>query len=296
MSRDYGKVRAQFWDDDALRELSIEANYLALYLITSRHTNAVGCFRLPAAYILNDTRLDKKTLDRALAELSSVGYAIACEKAPWIYIPNFLRHNPPENPNVWRKCVKELSEIPAAVSAGGQIASDLLGIADEDRMSRDGSKNRVSDEEKSRVQQYRNGFDTVEDGLTPIPLPSPNHVQANLSPAEAGPKSYSDQFEEFWKAYPTDKNMSKKAAFKQWQRLSADKRQQAIDAIPGFKRYCSANHDWYRPVYAERFLSQEKFEGYLAEKRPANDSPFNSPEEIEAQRRIREAAYGQAAN
>ena len=86
------------------------------------------------------------------------------------------------------------------------------------------------------------------------------------SPADAGlSKSYPEDFEAFWKAYPTDRNMPKKPAFRIWRRLSPEKRQAAIAAIPGFKRYCEQNKSWYRPVYAERFLSDEKFEGYAAE-------------------------------
>jgi hypothetical protein len=70
------------------------------------------------------------------------------------------------------------------------------------------------------------------------------------------------EFQEFWKAYPTDRNMSRKSAEAQWKRLSPDKRAAAIAALPGFKAYCAANASWYRPVHAERFLSDERFEGY----------------------------------
>jgi hypothetical protein len=76
-------------------------------------------------------------------------------------------------------------------------------------------------------------------------------------PAEAS----APVFEEFWMTYPTDKNMSKKAAEKQWQLLPHEKRVDALASIPGFKAYIAAN-SWYRPIYADRFLSQEKFEGF----------------------------------
>jgi hypothetical protein len=107
-------------------------------------------------------------------------------------------------------------------------------------------------------------------------------------------KPYPDDFERFWQAYPTDKNMPKKPALRAWRRLTPEKREAAIAAIPGFRAYCRAN-DWYRPIYAERFLSQEKFEGYggaSAERRTASRI---SPEEHEAQRRAMEAAYGPEA-
>jgi hypothetical protein len=70
-----------------------------------------------------------------------------------------------------------------------------------------------------------------------------------------------DSFQEFWKNYPTDRNMSRKAALSQWRKLSAGKRAAATAALPGFKAYCAAN-SWYRPKHAEGWLSQERFEGY----------------------------------
>jgi hypothetical protein len=79
------------------------------------------------------------------------------------------------------------------------------------------------------------------------------------------------EFQDFWNAYPTDKNMSKKAAEKQWNRLSPEKRSAAIAAVPGFKAYCAAN-SWYRPKHAEGWLSQERFEGYAAEAQPQTET------------------------
>lgn len=102
--------------------------------------------------------------------------------------------------------------------------------------------------------------------------------EESILPDRSGPskpKSYPDDFEEFWKAYPTDSNMPKKLAFVQWKKLSKEKRDAAIAAIPAFRRYCEKNKSWYRVIYADRFLSQEKFEGYAAEKPP-------DPEELAA--------------
>lgn len=82
---------------------------------------------------------------------------------------------------------------------------------------------------------------------------------------EAKPKrqrhAYSAAFEEFWIAYPTDPLMSKANAAKQFERLSDEDQRRAIDAIPGFRTHCQKNPD-YRPVHAERFLSQRRFDGF----------------------------------
>lgn len=131
-----------------------------------------------------------------------------------------------------------------------------------------------SDVSTVRVKRFRKREETVSE--TPPEQKQSRTEQNNITapPAVAGPsKPYPADFEEFWKAYPTDSNMPKKQAFKQWRRLSPEKRAQATAAIPAFKAYCDKNKSWYRVIYADRFLSQEKFEGYEAH-------PAATPEEI----------------
>ena len=75
-----------------------------------------------------------------------------------------------------------------------------------------------------------------------------------------------DGFEEFWKNYPTDANMSKKQAAAQWHKLPPKRQAEALAAIPAFTAWCTKNSSWYRPVHAARFLSQERFEGFEKQK------------------------------
>lgn len=56
--------------------------------------------------------------------------------------------------------------------------------------------------------------------------------------------------------------MSKKKAADQWRKMDSESREKAAASIPGFLRYCRENPD-YRPVHAERYLSQERYEGHL---------------------------------
>jgi uncharacterized protein YdaU (DUF1376 family) len=72
--------------------------------------------------------------------------------------------------------------------------------------------------------------------------------------------AYPDDFEAFWKAYPTTPNMPKPNALKQWERLDTADRQAAVQTIPAFKAHCAKQN--ISPVYAERFLSQRRFDGY----------------------------------
>lgn len=79
--------------------------------------------------------------------------------------------------------------------------------------------------------------------------------------AQEGRPQYTPEFEAFWKAYPTDRNMSKKTAFQEWKKLPKAKQERAKAAAPQFMDYCKANPD-YRAVHACRFLKEERFEGF----------------------------------
>jgi hypothetical protein len=82
------------------------------------------------------------------------------------------------------------------------------------------------------------------------PKPAKKRVRANVK--------YDDDFERFWKAYPND-GMPKGPAYAQWNKLSEAERKRAIASVPGFLAYCSKN-DWYRPVWAERYLKNGYFD------------------------------------
>lgn len=96
-------------------------------------------------------------------------------------------------------------------------------------------------------------------------LLSDRRADADPNPKVSGEKRkrapYPEAFEDFWREYPTDSLMSKKNAFERWSRLTPEDRNAAKAAIPAFRRHCHANPD-YRPLHAERFISQRRFDGF----------------------------------
>lgn len=102
-----------------------------------------------------------------------------------------------------------------------------------------------------------------EDKIDNLDSTKTNHlpVSASPKPARKARTEYPEPFEAFWSAYPTSPNMSKKVAFSQWQRLNPDDRQAAFDSLQKFNDFCRNKPD-YPPVYAERYLSQRRFDGF----------------------------------
>lgn len=92
--------------------------------------------------------------------------------------------------------------------------------------------------------------------------------------------AYPEDFEAFWSGYPTDPIMSKKKAFEQWGRLSPDDRKAASGSVPGFRDYCQSHPD-YRPVHAERFLSQRRFEQINARRKEIETASASNSVRVE---------------
>jgi hypothetical protein len=115
-------------------------------------------------------------------------------------------------------------------------------------------------------------------------------------------KTYTAEFEAFWKDYPTDANMSKSEAFDEWQKISIEERDLAVKSLPAFKDYCRKNPD-YRPVHACRYLKKKRFEGHAQAGQPQTAAPVtaemffaetNSPEWLAWRTYIRATSKGDA--
>ncbi|WP_085033913.1 DUF1376 domain-containing protein [Ensifer aridi] len=76
--------------------------------------------------------------------------------------------------------------------------------------------------------------------------------------------SYPEQFEAFWKAYPTDRNMAKKEAFDAWKKLDAEDRAACLAAVPGYRELLKRKPT-LETLHACRFITKRRFEGYAPE-------------------------------
>lgn len=259
MARDYGRVHTAFWTDGKVRSLSDAGKALGLYLLTCPHSNMLGAYLLPDAYAADDLGWSSERVSKGFEELFAIGFAQRFKDGRHIFICNFLKWNGIENPNVATGAYRAAMSLPA----DEEIFPLLLKALEP-------HKDKFRNSWETLVERFGKRFRNTETEPETDPEPETEIMPAGAGApvSEASPKSDSPTFEEFWGGYPTDKNMPKKQALQQWDRLSTDQRKQAVAAIPGFKKYCSDNARWYRAVYADKFLSQHKFDGYTSEKPP----------------------------
>lgn len=87
--RDYGKVSPRFWNGKTGKALrgDIEAQLLALYLITSPHANMIGVFHCPVMYMAHETGLSEEGALEALQRLIEAQFCTfeGVEELVWVH-------------------------------------------------------------------------------------------------------------------------------------------------------------------------------------------------------------------
>lgn len=112
MARDYGRVHTAFWNSPAIRGLNDRGKLLASYLLTGPHSNSIGAYLLPDAYVADDLGWSLANVRDTIAELVAVGFCRRCADGRHIVICKFLEWNPIENPNVGKAALRQLDHLP----------------------------------------------------------------------------------------------------------------------------------------------------------------------------------------
>lgn len=129
--------------------------------------------------------------------------------------------------------------------------------------SENGSKGGRPAQKAEQNQQSAKATGSSGEKLTTNYQPTTEESIANARPKPQKKRhSYTEAFERYWAGYPTDSLMSKLDASKAFEGLPTEEQEQAIASLPAFKAYC-AGHPDYRPVHANRYITQRRFEGFL---------------------------------
>jgi hypothetical protein len=112
----YKKIDPRMYGDKNFRKLSpIAASGQSLwtYLLTGPHSNSIpGLFCAGRAGLAEALGWNQEDFDRCFTEIESLGMVEADWKARVVSIPNAIKYNPPESPNVVKSWQNWLDEIP----------------------------------------------------------------------------------------------------------------------------------------------------------------------------------------
>lgn len=120
----YRKIDVRVWNDGKFRSLSApppNAQTLWLYLLTNPDTTSIpGLFCAGEAALSEALRWPLAGFRKAFVELMEKGMVKASWQDRVVWIPNAIRYNPPESPNVvlaWAKAWDNVPECPLRAEA-----------------------------------------------------------------------------------------------------------------------------------------------------------------------------------
>lgn len=122
----YVRVKRRVWHDEKVQPLAPEAKLLFMYLLTSPHGNALGCYVLRRGYALEDLGWDTATFDLHFQALLDAGVIRYDPETHVVLIPRFLAHNPITHRNQAKAAISALDELPTT-----HLFVDLLKTVEE---------------------------------------------------------------------------------------------------------------------------------------------------------------------
>ena len=102
---------------------------LALYLLTSPHSNILGCFHLPIGYVCEDLKWAPERVAEGFVELFDKGFATHDKATKWVVLHAYLKWNPIENPNQGISAGRLFEQIPDRSTVKPALAAALREFA-----------------------------------------------------------------------------------------------------------------------------------------------------------------------
>lgn len=92
--RDYSKVSGQFWTGKTGRELrgNMQAQVVALYLMTTHHANMIGVFHCPLVYIAHETGVEIEGASKGLQTLIEGGFCTYDHDSETVWVHEMAKY------------------------------------------------------------------------------------------------------------------------------------------------------------------------------------------------------------
>lgn len=111
MSR-YRKIDPRIWNDAKFSSLSDRAKLVFFMLLTHPNMTALGAMRATLSGLAEELGWEPEAFREAFREASQKGMAEHDQKACLVALPNFIKYNPPESPNVIKAWSSALDLLP----------------------------------------------------------------------------------------------------------------------------------------------------------------------------------------
>lgn len=108
----YRKIDSRIQNDKKFCSLSDDGQLVFLLILTHPHLTALGAMRASLPGLAAEKKWSEKRYRRAFSEAERLGMVRYDDQACMIWLPNFLKYNHPESPNVVRSWAASLELLP----------------------------------------------------------------------------------------------------------------------------------------------------------------------------------------
>lgn len=208
----YRKISVRIWSDSKFRELSTTAKLVWFFILTNPNMGGIGAMRATIPGMAAEMGIPDKAFKDAFREVLDQGLVQLDDKASLLVVPNFLKHNTPESPNVvkgWMSKIDELPECNLLTLYFQQVKGFMEGLGEAF------TEGLLKGFGEALPEGSRKGIPNQEQEHLPL------HLQEPLQKTPLPPKGeMATQFEIFWNAYPKRKAIAD--AKKAWFKLNPD--------------------------------------------------------------------------
>ena len=111
----YRKVDTRIWNDAKFNALSDRAKLVFFYELTHPNLTMLGAMRATVPGLAAELGMPPEAFAEAFREVLTKGMAKHDERASFFWLPNFLRYNKPESPNVVKSWLEAFDLLPECV-------------------------------------------------------------------------------------------------------------------------------------------------------------------------------------
>jgi len=108
----YRKVDPRIWNDAKFRDLTDNGKLAFLFLLTHPSMTSLGAMRATEAGLAAELDWHLEAFREAFGEALAKGMAEHDRKACFVSLPNFIKYNRPESPNVVKAWTSSLDLLP----------------------------------------------------------------------------------------------------------------------------------------------------------------------------------------
>lgn len=129
----YRKIDTRIWNDRKFRELDDKSKLAFFLVLTHPDTNQLGMLRSRSVALAMELGWQPDAMSDAIQTLCQMGMLMVDEKAGFIFIPNFLKYNPPNGPNAvkgWAGLIDLMPECNLLTCALSHLKPAISGLSE----------------------------------------------------------------------------------------------------------------------------------------------------------------------